>query len=53
MINLRKTVLKVLPHIEMTQSGNEEKEKPFVSHIQKPKPKRNISEKPRLFFIRT
>lgn len=45
--------IKVLPYIEKIEAGNEDKEKPFVSHIQKPKPKRNDSGKPRIFFIRT
>jgi len=45
--------IKVLPYIEKFEAGNAEKEKPFVSHIQKPKPKRNDREKQRLFFIRT
>jgi hypothetical protein len=45
--------IKVLPYIEKIEAGNEDKEKPFVSHIQRPKPKRNDREKQRLFFIRT
>lgn len=44
--------IKILPFIEKFQNKDDEKEKKFVSQIEKPKPKRNNNER-KIFFIKT
>jgi hypothetical protein len=49
---MKSVAIKILPHVIRTEPKQEQKEKPFISLIQKPKPKTNNREN-RLFFITT
>lgn len=45
-------MIRILPYIIKTLPKSEEKEKPFVSAIEKPKPKKIKRQNAQLFFVK-